>query len=102
MASPEIPTNTTYIKLSVDVFLINSPKKYMANPMIPIIWIPIRSFPKKMVPPQIIQPFSIGIFHLNHPAIGVVVPTAPVEFQAHQDGVALGGVRKVLGDGSSH
>lgn len=57
---------------------------------------------EKMVPPQIIQPFSIGIFHLNHPAIGVVVPTAPVGFQAHQDGVALGGVRKVLGDGSSH
>ena len=61
------------------------------------------AFRKNGTPPN--HPnFRLG-FSTNHPAIGVVVPTAPVEFQAHQDGVALGEVRKVrkvLGDGSSH
>ena len=52
-----------------------------------------------MVPPN--HPNFSRIFHKPSSDKGVVgvTQTAPVEFQAHQDGVALGGV---LGDGSSH
>jgi len=55
-------------------FLINSPKKYMANPMIPHGF-QSGAFRKNGTPPN--HPnFRLG-FSTNHPAIGVVVPMAP-------------------------